>query len=171
MSNTEQGDLYRHSKRRFRPRNRPVERVALNRFAPGFLDQTHQVVPLQPLGSSRSRIVVNLFLDHRAVNIVGPEAQRDLRYLRRHHLPVRLDVWKVIEHQAADGNLLDVEHARGREKMLQRRVRRMKGERNKSLEATGLILQSAKFDQMDYAVFVTFYATVPNDGDVFRPVR
>src|SRR5208337_5411360 len=71
--------LNRHSERRFRPRNRPVERVTLDRFSPGFRDQAHQVVPPQALRSGRSRIVVNLFLDNGAVNIVGSEPQRYLR--------------------------------------------------------------------------------------------
>src|SRR6267378_2522415 len=77
-SNTEQADLYGYGKGSFGPRNGPVERVALDRLAPGFLDQPHQIVPPQPLGSGRTRIVINLFLDHRAVNIVSSEAQRDL---------------------------------------------------------------------------------------------
>src|SRR5580704_7712310 len=91
--------LHRHSERRFRASNRPVERVALNRFAPRFFYQPHQVMPLQPLGSGRSRVVVNLFLDDSTVNIVGPEAEGNLGDLRSHHLPVRLHVREVIKHQ------------------------------------------------------------------------
>src|ERR1019366_4686798 len=116
-----------------------VERVALDRLAPRFRDQAHQGVPPQPLRSGSSRIVVNLFLDDGAVNIVGSKAQRYLRNLRSHHLPVRLNMRKVIKHQPADRNLLDVGHAGGSKKMLQRRVRRMKGKWNKSLEAASFI--------------------------------
>src|ERR1039457_2922287 len=152
--------LHRHRKRSLRPCNRTVKCVALDRFAPGFRDQAHQIVPPQALRSSRSRIVVDLFLDHGPVNIVGSEAQRYLRNLRSHHLPVRLNMRKVIKHQPADRNLLDVGHARGSKKMLQRRVRRMKGERNKRLEAAGLILQSAQFEQVVDAVLVVFDVAV-----------
>src|ERR1700675_4842257 len=161
--------LHRHSERRFRASNRPVERVALNRFAPGFFYQQHQVMPLQPLGRGCSRVVVNLFLDDSTVNVVGPEAERNLGDLRSHHLPVRLHVREVIKHQAADGNLLDVEHARGRKKMLQRSVRRMKGEWNKRLEAASLILQGTQFEQVVDAVFVVFDVAVEHGGVRFQP--
>src|ERR1019366_4060547 len=161
--------LHRYGKRSFRPCDRPVERVALDRFAPGFLDQAHQVVPPQTLGSGCSRIVVNLFLNHSAVNIVGSEAQGDLRNLRRHHLPVGLNVREVIEHQAADRNLLDVGHAGGRKKMLQRRVRGMEGQRDESLKATGLILQGTQFEQVVDAVFVVFDVAVKHGGVRFEP--
>src|ERR1017187_5042869 len=161
--------LHRHRKRGLRPCNRTVERVALDRFAPGFLDQAHQIVSPQALRSGRSRIVVDLFLDHCAVNIVGSEAQRYLRNLRSHHLPVRLNMRKVIKHQPADRNLLDVGHAGSREKMLQRRVSRMKGERNKSLEAASLILQGTQFEQVIDAVSVVFDMAVEHGGVRFKP--
>jgi hypothetical protein len=54
--------------------------------------------------------VIDLFLDHSSINIIGAEAQRDLRNLRRHHLPVGFDMRKIVEYQSADSDLLDVEH-------------------------------------------------------------
>ena len=45
--------------------------LALERLAPRFRDQAHQVVPPQTLRSRRAGIVVNLFLDDCAVEIVG----------------------------------------------------------------------------------------------------
>src|SRR5271166_570185 len=121
-------------------------------------------MPPQSLRSGRSSVMVNLLLDDRAVDIVGSEAKGDLRDLRRHHLPVGLDVRKVIEHQTADGDLLDVEHSGSRKQMLQRRVRRMKSEWNKRLEAARLILQGTEFEQVINAVFVVFDMAVEHGG-------
>src|ERR1019366_4044815 len=70
-----------YGERSLRPRDRPVQRVALNRFAARFRDQTDQIMPSQSLGCRRARVVVDLFFHHRAVNIIGPEAQRNLRNL------------------------------------------------------------------------------------------
>src|SRR5208283_2442006 len=114
-------------------------------------------------------IVINLFLDDSAINVVGSKAQRDLRNLWSHHLPVRLDVREVIKHQAADRDLLDVEHAGGSKQMLQRSVRRMKREWNKCLESASLILQSAQLEQVIDAVFVIFDVAVKHGGVRFQP--
>jgi hypothetical protein len=54
--------------------------------------------------------------------------------------PVRLDVQEVVEHQAADCDLLHVEHACGFRQMLQGRVVGMKRQRNESLKSAGLVL-------------------------------
>ncbi len=76
---------------------------------------------------------------------------------------------EVIQHQPADRNLLDVVHSGGRKKMLQRRVRRMKRQRNKRLEAASLILQGAQLEQMIDAVLVVFDVSVEHRRIRFQP--
>ena len=94
-----------------------------------------------PCGVRRAGIVIDLFFDHGAVQIVGAEAQSDLRNLGSHHLPVRLDVREIVQQQAAHGDLSDIRQARGLRQMLQRRVVRVKGQRDEGLEATSFVLQ------------------------------
>ena len=67
---------------------------------------------------------------------------------------------KVVEHQAADGDLLDVEHAGGFRQMLQRRVVGMERQRDEGLEAAGFVLQRAQLEQVVDAVFVVFDVAV-----------
>ena len=76
---------------------------------------------------------------------------------------------EVVEHQAADRDLLDVEHAGGLRQMLQRRVVGMKGQRNKRLEAAGLVLQRAQLQQMIDAVFVVFDVAVEHGRIRLQP--
>ena len=66
------------------------------------------------------------------------------------------DVREIVEHQAADGDLLDVEHPCGLRQMLQRRVVGMESQRDEGLEAAGFILQAAQLEQVIDAVFVVF---------------
>jgi len=75
----------------------------INRFATSFADQTHKILAMHALRCGGAGIVIDLFLDHCAVNVIGAETERDLRNLRRHHLPIGFDVGKVVEHQSADG--------------------------------------------------------------------
>jgi len=53
--------------------------------------------------------------------------------------------------------------------MLQRRVRRMKRQRNKRLEAASLILQGAQLEQMIDAVLVVFDVSVEHRRIRFQP--
>src|ERR1700686_2108285 len=76
---------------------------------------------------------------------------------------------KIIEHQPADRNLLDIKHSRSSKKMLQRRVRRMERQRNKSLEAPSLILQSAQFEQVIDAICIVLDVPVQHRGIRFQP--
>ena len=107
-----------------------------------------------------SGVVVDLLFDHGAVEVVGAEAQRDLRDLGRHHLPVGLDVRKVVEQQAADGDLADVGESGGHGQVIERRVFGMECQRNEGLEAAGLVLQRAQLEQMIDAVFVVLNVAV-----------
>src|ERR1017187_7296059 len=63
---------------------------------------------------------------------------------------------EVVEHEAADRDLLDIQHAGGFWQVLQGRVIGMESQRDESLEAAGFVLQRAQFEQMIDAVFVVF---------------
>ena len=76
----------------------------------------------------------------RNVQVVRPESQGDLRNLRRHHHPIGFDVWNVVQHQARDGDALQIHETGGLRNMRQRRILGMKGQRDIRLEAARLIL-------------------------------
>src|SRR5450432_3538899 len=77
-----------------------VEGVAFDGDAACGADEAFEVGARCEFGSSGSSVVVNLFFDHCAVEVVGSEAQRDLRDGGREHDPVGLDVREIIEQQA-----------------------------------------------------------------------
>src|SRR5258706_16459068 len=110
-----------------------IKSVPLDRFATGFTNQTDQLLASHTLRRGSAGIVVNLLLDDRAVEVVGTETQRDLSDFWREHLPVGFNVRKIIQHQAADGNLLDIEHACGLWQMFERRVIGMESQRDEGL--------------------------------------
>src|SRR5438067_9496806 len=70
--------------------HRPIHRVSLKRFPSSLRNQPNQIRPPHTLRSSRPGVMVDLLLDDRAINVVRPKPQRDLRHLRRNHLPVAL---------------------------------------------------------------------------------
>ena len=101
--------------------------------------------------------MIDLFFDHRAVEVVGAEAKRHLRHARRHHDPVRLDVRKIVEQQARDGHVFQIHEAGGLApvyEFAELGIRGVEGERNKRLEAACLILKIAELEQVVHAVFV-----------------
>src|SRR5580704_18185710 len=106
-------DSHRDRNHRLRPRYWPIQRVALKRHSPGLGDQANQFLAAQSLRRGRTGVVVDLLFHDGSVDVVSAEAQGDLRHLRGHHLPVRLDVREVVEHQARHGNLPQIEHAGG----------------------------------------------------------
>ena len=108
--------------------------------------------------------MINLFFDYGAVDVVRAEAQRDLGDFGRHHLPVGLDVREVVEHQAADGDLLDVEHAGGFRQMLEGRVIGMKRKRDEGLKAVRFVLQFPQLEEMIDAVLVVFDVAIEHGG-------
>ena len=71
---------------------------------------------------------------------------------------------EVVEHQAADRDLLDVEHAGGLRQVLQRRVVGMKRQRDEGLESVRFVLQGAQLEQVVDAVFVIFDVAVEHGG-------
>ena len=67
---------------------------------------------------------------------------------------------KIVQHQAANCNLLDVEDACRLWQMLQRRVIGMESQRDEGLKAAGFILQTTQLQQVIDAVFVVLDVAV-----------
>src|SRR6476646_2943384 len=57
----------------FRPRDRTIHRVALDGLTAGFADEAFEILANHALRSGSAGVVINLFLNHRAVDIVGAE--------------------------------------------------------------------------------------------------
>src|SRR5215471_6719361 len=84
---------------------RPVQGVAFDGFTTGFANQADEFLPAHALRGGGASVVVDLLFNHRSVEIIGAEAQGDLRDLWRQHLPVGFDVREVVEDQAAHRDL------------------------------------------------------------------
>ena len=111
--------------------------------------------------------MVDLFLDHGAVNVVGAEAERHLRHPRRHHNPVSLDVREVVEQQPRHRDVLQVHEAGGLapiDEFAELGVGGMEGERNKRLEAMRFILKLAELEEVVHAVNIGFDMAVKHGG-------
>ena len=124
-----------------------IERVAFDGNPSGLGDQAPDLGDGRFLGRLGARFVVDLFVDHGPVEIVGPEGQGDLRRLEPEHDPVRLDVRKVVEHQPADGHDLEVHEARRLGDVGHLGVVGMERQRDERLKPAGLVLQLAQPDQ------------------------
>ena len=132
--------LDQHRKRRLGARHWPVQRIALEGFAARRADQPQQFSAAQTLARSCASVVINVFFHNGPVQIVGAEALRDLRDLRRHHHPIRFDVLDVVQHQARHGDGPDVVETRRLGDVPQRRVLRVKRQWNEGLKAAGFAL-------------------------------
>src|SRR5215218_2484265 len=85
--------------------------------------------------------VDNLLIHHdRAVQVVRPEREPDLRNLRRLRNPVGHDVRDVIQEQTSDGDVLEILGPGRAWQVLQAGVIRVEGERDKSTKTTGTVL-------------------------------
>ena len=69
----------RPGRRHFRAVYRAIKRIALDGHSAGFADQAFELNARGKLRRFRAGIVVNLFLHHRAVEVVGAKTQCDLR--------------------------------------------------------------------------------------------
>ncbi len=156
-------------KRSLVPGHSPIERVALKWLPPCFLDQPDQIMPAKPLRCRRSRIVVDLFFHHRAVDIIGPKAQRNLRHLGSHHLPVGLDMRKIVQHQPETAiclmSCMPVVMCRCRSMVLAG----WNESGIKRLEAMGLVLQGAQFHQVIDPVLVVLDVPIEHGGVGLQP--
>src|SRR5262249_20976090 len=90
--------------RHFRAVDRPVERVALDGDAAGSADKAFELGARSEFGSLGAGVMIDLFFDHGAVEVVCAKAQRDLRDARCEHDPISLDVFEVVEHEARNRN-------------------------------------------------------------------
>src|SRR5216683_134345 len=147
-------------RRQLRAVDRMIERIALNRNAAGGADQAFQFIARRELRRFRARVVINLLLYHRAVEVVRAEAQRDLRDARREHDPVRLDVLEIVEQQPRHGDVAQVVVARRLRNVRERGVIRMKRQRDERHEAVGLVLQLAQLDEVVDALLLRFHVPV-----------
>ena len=81
-----------------------IKRVALHRRSSGFANGFDHVRFGLQLRRGRSGHVKDVFLDDCAVQIVRAVAQRHLREFQSEADPIRRDVIKVVEVNAADGD-------------------------------------------------------------------
>src|SRR5664280_2578299 len=125
-----------------------VERVTLHRDATGGADDAHQLSFAELLRGVDAGGVADLLLDHRAVEIVDPEDERDLRQLEPDVDPERLDVTEVVQHQAAHGQHLEVVEAGGARQLAEAGIGRLERERDEGVEAAGVVLELAQPDHV-----------------------
>src|SRR5258708_35701466 len=93
----------------------------------------------------------DVLLDDRAVDVIRAVAQRDLRELQAEADPIRGDVRKVVEVNAADGDGAERIEARGRRIHGDVVVLRLIRKRTERGEAVRLVLQSAQLPQLHNA--------------------
>src|SRR5579862_580416 len=86
--------------RHFRAVHGAIQRVALDGNAASFADEALELYPRGELSGFGAGVVIDFFLDDRAVQVVRAEAQGDLRDAWREHHPVGFDVVEVVEEQA-----------------------------------------------------------------------
>ena len=141
-----------------------IQRVALDWHASCRANQAFQFTARRELGRFSAGVVINLFFDHRAVEVVRAEAQGDLRDAGRKHDPVRLDVFKIIEHQPRNSDVAQVGVARRLRNVGKRRVVGMKRQRDKRHKTMCLVLQFAQPDEMIDALFFCFHVPVEHRG-------
>ena len=104
--------------------------------------------------------MINLFFHHRAVQIVRAKTKRDLRDARRQHDPVRLDVIKIVQQQARYRDVAQIVVARRLWNVRQRRIVRVKRQRNERHESVRFILRLAQQHQMIHPLFDRFHVPV-----------
>src|SRR2546425_765429 len=80
-----------------------VEGVALDGYLAGVVDHPQQLLAGDTGGCLGAGQVLDALVLERAVDVVGPEVQRDGRRVLAQRHPVRLDVGEVVEEQAGRG--------------------------------------------------------------------
>lgn len=141
-----------------------IQRVAFDGFSAGFADEVVELGDGQAFGGFGSGVVVDQFVDHGAVEVVGSEVERDLGSLLAQHDPVGFDVVKVVEHQPRDRHHLQVHHAARLLDVVELRVLRMERQRDEGLEAVRLVLQFAQLAEVVDAVLGLFDMAVEHRG-------
>src|SRR5439155_10804708 len=141
-----------------------IERIALDGHAAGGSDQAFEFVARCELGRFRTGVMINLFLYHRTVKVVGTKAQLNLCDARREHDPIRFDVIEIIEQQPGYGDVAQIGVARGLWNVRERSIVRMKRQRYKRHEAMRLVLQLAQLDEVIDALFLRYHVPVKHGG-------
>src|SRR2546423_12466175 len=121
-----------------------IQRVTLDGFAPGLFNEAYQLGELQAQRREGALSVADTLFDYRAVQVVSSTGQGYLGQLRAQVDPVRLDVWKVVEHQTADGDSLQVFYARFLTFGARTGQFGLIGQRDEAVEAACLVLQFAQ---------------------------
>src|SRR6185437_16796171 len=71
--------LHGHHEAVFSACDRMIQRIALHGNPSSLSNQAAEFLSGHPLRSGRAGIVVDLFLDDRAIQVVGPKAESNLR--------------------------------------------------------------------------------------------
>src|SRR5260370_37643550 len=101
-----------HGRRQLRAVDRMIERIALDGNAAGGANEPFQFIARRELGRFRAGVMINLLFHNRAVEVVRPKTQRDLRDARREHDPVRLDMLEIVQHQPRHSDVTQIALAR-----------------------------------------------------------
>src|SRR5674476_777517 len=121
-----------------------VERVALHRDAAGDADDAHQLSFAERLRGVDAGRMADLLLDHRSVEVVDAEHERDLGQLEADIDPEGLDMAEVVEHQAADGEHPEIVETRWPGELAEPGVSGLERERDEGVEAAAVVLQLAQ---------------------------
>src|SRR6266536_395368 len=140
-----------------------VQSVALHGDLPGVADDPEELLARQAGRGFRARHVLHALVLQGAVDVIGPEVERDRRRLLAEEDPVGLDVGKVVEEQAGRGNGAQVV---GRRCSAVDEPRRsdLVGERDEGEEASGGVLLLAQAQEMIDALGVGFQVTIEHGG-------
>src|ERR1051326_2067872 len=123
-------ELHQYGERGFGALHGAVESVALDGFAAGSTDQGEEFLAAEALRRGSTGVMVDALFHDGAIEIVGAEAEGDLRDTRGHHHPVGFDVRDVVQHQTGRGDVLDVGETGGLWNVLERRVVGVEGQRD-----------------------------------------
>src|SRR5665647_3338259 len=124
-----------------------VERIALQRRAPGSADQPHHLVDVALVAHAGGGH--HVLLDHRGAHVVGAEGEGHLPHLQALGDPRGLDAGHVVEVDAAHGEQAQVvEAGGGRVAGGKLRVAGLEGPGDERREAAGLVLQVADAAQV-----------------------
>ena len=146
------------------PLDAAVQRVAFDRLAASLLNEPLDVLDRKHFRGGGASIVVDQFVPHSAIKIVGTIRKRRLGSADAEHDPVGLDVVKVVEHEPRDGHRPQAHHRRGLADRRQTGVFRMESERNKCLKTAGFVLQLTQAEEMVGAVIRILNVSVEHGG-------
>jgi len=141
-----------------------VVAVSLDRLPTRFTDHALESFDSLLLRRGCARHVENFFFHDRAVQIVHPITEGNLCKRQSHAHPVSGEMIDVIEINAADGKIAKLLKCRGRLDVCEHRGLRFEGERDKSGETAGLILQLAQLAEVIDALSESFDMSVEHSA-------